>query len=92
MFESSLEEGKFMKTLNAHENSVSALVSIDEHQFASASWDQKIKIWSVNSVKSTRILAGHEGPVRALVVVKTSNGGHRLVSCSDDKTIKTWSI
>ena len=55
---------------------------------ASASWDQTIKIWDMNTHRCKSTLNGHLEMVQSLVELKTGE----LVSASWDRTIKIWDL
>ncbi len=54
---------------------------------ASGSGNQPIRVWDVGAGTLEQTLAGHEGPVVALM-----GCGQRLISSSFDKTVKVWSM
>ena len=49
--------------------------------------DSSIDVWDAEAGKHVAALAGHSGPVHALVVNK-----NRLLSASDDRTIRLWAL
>jgi WD40 repeat protein len=73
-------------SINAHKGAVLCLTILKNGDFASASADKNIKIWSSIDSKSKSTLSNHTDKVNALVV---SPNGY-LVSGSRDKTIKIW--
>ncbi len=56
---------------------------------ASGGFDQKIKLWNVQSGQQLTEFAGHTGLVLSLAV---SPDGHTLVSGGSDNTIRMWDI
>ena len=54
---------------------------------ASGSADKKIRVWDAGAGTLEQTLAGHAGPVVALVAC-----WQRLISSSMDKTVKVWSM
>ena len=55
---------------------------------ASGSSDQCIKIWDLADGVEVLTLTGHEQTVRSLLVVSST----KLISGSEDKTIRVWNI
>lgn len=54
---------------------------------ASASADGEMRLWDLSTKKCTQKWQGHDGFVRGLTY---SPDGDKLISCSDDKTVKFW--
>ena len=54
---------------------------------ASGSADKTIRVWDAGAGTHEQTLAGHEGSVVALVAC-----GQRLISSSEDMTVKVWSM
>lgn len=63
------------------------VMSPDGASVAAAAEDTAIHIWSIDGRRPKMVLKGHEGPVNA---VRFSDDGKRLVSGSDDRTIRLW--
>ena len=55
----------------------------------SASVDQTLKVWDLESGRKLRTLEGHSGVVAAVAV---TGDGKRAVSASLDKTLKVWDL
>ncbi len=61
--------------------------SPDSKRLASASDDQTVIVWNVQTGEKIRTLTGHSGPVKS---VSWSPDGKRLASASEDKTAIVW--
>jgi WD40 repeat protein/adenylylsulfate kinase-like enzyme len=76
--------------LEGHSNSVySVAFSPDGKTLASASADNTIKVWNLQSQKPIATLAGHS---REVYSVAFSPDGKTLASASRDGTIKVWNL
>ncbi|KAI9202838.1 WD40-repeat-containing domain protein [Polychytrium aggregatum] len=76
------------KALTGHNHFVQDVVISSDGQFAlSASWDKTLRLWDLNSGKTTRRFVGHENDVLS---VSFSPDNRQIVSGSRDKTIKLW--
>ncbi|MEG4844216.1 AAA-like domain-containing protein, partial [Microcoleus sp. F10-C6] len=76
--------------LEGHSNYVNSLAfSPDGLTLASASRDNTIKLWNLQSQKSIATLTGHSNSVNSLAF---SPDGLTLASASSDKTIKLWNL
>ena len=64
-------------------------VTADGRRAVSASWDQTLKVWDLETGSELRTLAGHTAWVRGVAVTAD---GRRAVSASDDKTLKVWDL
>jgi WD40 repeat protein len=77
-------------TLEAHSTGVSGLaVAPDGKRAVSASSDNTLKVWDLETGRELRTLKGHSLPVIGVAV--TSNG-KRAVSASFDNTLKVWEL
>jgi len=77
-------------TLKGHTSYVTACaVTPDGRHVVSASRDQTLKVWELESGRAVATLAGHIGLVRTCAV--TSHGRH-VVSASYDQTLKVWDL
>jgi len=80
----------FIGSLDGHRDSISC---VSKHPAAlasicSAAADGQIKIWQLANRTCTSSWQGHDGVIRGLAYTPS---GEQILSCADDKTIKTWS-
>ncbi|CAB9518338.1 nucleotide-binding protein subunit beta-like protein [Seminavis robusta] len=80
--------GYARRGLRGHSHFVSDVVISSDGAFAlSASWDSELRLWDINSGKTTRRFVGHEKDVLS---VAFSVDNRQIVSGSRDATIRLW--
>merc|ERR1712038_2011844 len=80
--------GYALRALRGHNHFVSDVVISSDGQFAlSGSWDATLRLWEINTGRTTRRFVGHEKDVLS---VAFSVDNRQIVSGSRDKTIKLW--
>jgi len=79
-----------LRTLAGHTDSVRGVaLSGDGRMAVSASRDNTLKVWEVESGRELRTLAGHTNRVTAVAL---SGDGRMAVSASHDNTLKVWEV
>ena len=61
---------------------------VSDDLVASASWDDTVKVWNWKEGKCIATLRGHTNLVRCVIPFDSQ----RILSCSDDNTIKLWDL
>lgn len=75
------------KSFKGHSHIVQDVtISADGAYALSASWDKTLRLWDLESGKTTRFV-GHKGDVLSVSIAKNSR---QIVSASRDKTVKVW--
>ena len=83
-----VQDSRAQDTLKGHTDGVRSVVfSPDGTMLASASYDETIKLWDVESREEIATLEGHTDWVRSVVF---SPDGTLLASASWDNTVKLW--
>ncbi|HEY6345653.1 MAG TPA: NB-ARC domain-containing protein [Bryobacteraceae bacterium] len=81
---------RLLRTLEGHAVPVkSVAVTPDGRRAVSASSDNTLKVWDLETGRELLALEGHTGPVDGVMVMPD---GHRVVSASDDKTLRVWDL
>lgn len=82
------EYGYAQRALRGHNHFVSDVVISSDGQFAlSGSWDGTLRLWEINSGKTTRRFVEH---TKDVLSVAFSVDNRQIVSGSRDKSIKLW--
>lgn len=78
------------RSLSGHQGEIFGLAFDSSNQLlASASGDQSIRLWDVQTGRLQTILKGHTAPVRTLAF---SPKGNFLASGASDKTTRVWDV
>jgi len=76
------------RSLTGHSHYVQDVVISSDGQFAlSGSWDHTLRLWDLNTGKTTRRFVGH---TKDVLSVAFSADNRQIVSGSRDRTIKLW--
>jgi len=79
-----------LRTLEGHQGEVTGVaLTADGRRAVSASWDQTLKVWDLESGRALCTLEGHTDKV---VRVAVTADGRRAVSASRDDTLKVWDL
>ncbi|TKY85398.1 hypothetical protein EX895_005560 [Sporisorium graminicola] len=77
-------------TLKGHEQSVWAVLAVDQDRVLTASADKMIRLWSIsNPAKPLAVFGGHTDAVRGLTLLE---GGESFASCGNDGNIHLFSL
>lgn len=92
LWEFSTRETKLVKTYENNRTWLRAVCDLGQGQIAAAGVDGQIHIWSIKGArKPLNSLPGHTNWVRALLVLPNGNNlEKRLLSASDDGTVRLW--
>ena len=82
--------GRLVRTLAGRTGSVWALAVLPGGLVASASADNTVRVWEVESGRLVRTLAGHTGSVWALAVLRMRDG--LVASGSGGNTVAVWRV
>ena len=84
-----MEHGVEVGTLVGHANKVTAVAVMQGRRAISASDDQTIKVWDLQTGRELVTLSGHKREVRAVVV---SSDNWHAISTSYNGTLRVWNI
>lgn len=88
-----VKTGQHLRTLSDHQKLVSCLSWSADGTLASGSFDETIILWRKNEQtgawQASDPLRGHFGAITSLIWLQKQN---RLISGSEDKTIRVWNI
>lgn len=88
--DSSEDERPQLVLQTGHSETVSeVVVSADGKFLASASSDNTVKIWEIETGREVRTFAGHIAPIKALAL---SGDGKFLASGGNDKSVRVWNV
>jgi WD40 repeat protein len=68
---------------------ISVAITPDGQRVVSASADNTLKVWDLNSGKKLKTLTGHTSAIRAVAITLD---GQRAISGSYDNTLKVWDL
>jgi WD40 repeat protein len=82
--------GPLIRTLDGHTGSVKAVaITSDACLAISASSDETLRIWNLESGESVRTLRGHSGSVNSVAMMPD---GRQIISASYDNTLRVWDL
>ncbi len=83
------DSGSFKGRLDGHKAWVSRMHFLDDGKtLVSASADQTIRFWNTETLKSIRVLHGHQNEIRDLILIP---GAKQMISAGKDEQLKLWS-
>lgn len=83
-----IDTGVPAKNLIGH-NEIVSDINVKGNQILTASWDNKAKLWDINSGLITQKFVGHKGHIYA---ASFDNEGKWVATASADRTAKIWDI
>ena len=83
----SWQEGRPIRVLKGHRDSVSSVAWRNSSLLVSGSLDRRIILWDINTAKQTKVLEGHSKGVSSLCFLDDSN---TLVSTGIDQSVRVW--
>ena len=88
-----LESGgvSYCRPDDGHTTVVAAIAPVSNGRFASASWDGKVILWSLEGLRKECTLQVHDEGINALVCYRFDRKDW-LVTASDDQSIKIWQV
>ena len=82
--------GPLIRTLEGHSDSVTGVaITPDGRRAVSASYDNTLRVWDLESGQSLRTLEGHSGSVTGVAITPD---GRRAVSASHDNALRVWDL
>lgn len=73
---------------NGHSSTIYRVIELQDGRICTCSWDEMIKVWSLETFACELTLAGHTRPVYSVCQLQNS----LLCSGSSDNTIKVWDL
>jgi len=89
-------QGKCLREFTGHTGPVLTAIFWSSDVAISSGIDQSIKVWNTNESNTNgpdqvlQSLNNHTAPVTRLMQYQNENGQLRLISCSQDQTIRLW--
>ena len=82
--------GPLIRILEGHSSLVVGVaITPDGRHAVSASYDNTLRVWDLESGQSVRTLEGHSDSVHGVAITPD---GRRAVSASSDKTLRVWDL
>jgi len=79
-----------VKALEGHTSSIEGMVCVPKEQaLFTASSDNTVKMWNVQTGSEVKSLEGHTHPIEGMVYVPEEQA---LFTGSSDKTVKMWNV
>ncbi|KAF8153168.1 hypothetical protein B0H34DRAFT_94878 [Crassisporium funariophilum] len=81
--------GVEVKVMTGHTDQIRSIAISSDGTIVSGGADKTVRVWNALTGAEAKVLKGHTGDVNC---VGFSSDGTKIVSCSDDQSVRVWSL